>query len=84
MEERFDYDGLLEVNANLREQNRVLARYLEQARGSAKQVHDMAIKNVCPNPDTITMENVAIDHLEFLDRLLRAALTATSQEGQHG
>lgn len=30
MEERFDYDGLLEMNAQLREQNRVLRRALEQ------------------------------------------------------
>ena len=71
--------SLVRENRELREQNRVLTRYLEQARDSAKQVHDMAMKNVCPHPDTITMENVAIDHLEFLDRLLRAALTATSQ-----
>ena len=73
--------SLVRENRELREQNRVLTRYLEQARDSAKQVHDMAMKNVCPHPDTITMENVAIDHLEFLDRLLRAALTATSQPG---
>lgn len=73
--------GVLKENETLREQNRVLVGYLKQARDSAKQVHDMAMKNVCPNPDTITMENVAIDHLEFLDRLLRVALTATSQPG---
>ena len=78
-EEQAKVDGLRAVNRMLREQNRVLVRYLEQARDSAKQVHNMAMKNVRPNPDTITMENVAINHLEFVDRLLRAALTATRQ-----
>ena len=68
MEERFDYDGLLEVNANLREQNRVL-------REAAKQAMNLIHED-------IVQGDKAGRRLKA-EAILWNALTATSQEGQH-
>lgn len=69
MEERFDYDGLLEVNAALREQNRVLRQL----------VKDVVNSGVAFEDGRIPYKEVQINRMWFDDA--QAALTATSQEG---
>ena len=81
MEERFDYDGLLEVNAALREQNRVLWEALEAAKyelaalfpiSSAPTVH--AALKVCGNNNEADARCIYLAY-----EAICAALTATSQ-----
>ena len=64
----------------LRDERDRLRRALAQARDSAKALHETVMRNVKPVPDMIVVENKALDHLEYLDRLLQAAaLTPAGQ-----
>ena len=81
MEERFDYDGLLEVNEELREQNRVLREALVVIRKSVNTRDEYAswLLGITEAALTATSQPTAAEvHQRMFDHG-----DATSQEGQH-